>query len=212
MEPCPHHTHEPNSPALSPSPPSTPDTHLTTLVTRIASGDESALKSLFDFLSPRVLGLTLQILRDHSAAEEALIDVFSQVWRQASRYEPDKGSVATWITTLARTRAIDLRRQRQRHSTRESPLDTAELDLFQTPDDTPITRAEHTDLAHVIQRALIRLPHDQRRAVEAAFFGGLSHTEIAAALNQPLGTIKTRIRSGLAALRTALASAEGEVA
>jgi RNA polymerase sigma-70 factor (ECF subfamily) len=193
--------------------PSTPpDTHLATLITRISTGDESALKSLFDILSPRVLGLSIQILRDPSAAEESLVDVFAQVWRQASRYEPDKGSVATWVTTLARTRAIDLRRQRQRHATRESSLDTTDLDILHAPTETPLTHAESTDRTDIVQRALIRLPRDQRHAVEAAFFGGLSHTEIATALNQPLGTVKTRIRSGLAALRMALASAEGEVA
>jgi RNA polymerase sigma-70 factor, ECF subfamily len=182
------------------------------LVSRIAEGDEGALRELYDVLAPRVLGLAQQILRDRAIAEEALVDVFSQVWRQAGRYEPLKGSVTTWICTLARTRAIDLRRSRQRHSQRESALDAHELELFRDPAASPAAAAAEGDRKDRVQRALSGLPREQRRAVEAAFFGGLSHTEIAATFGQPLGTVKTRIRSGLAALRLALASVEGELA
>lgn len=189
-----------------------PETPWDELVARIARGDESALKRLYDELAPRVLGLATQILRDRSAAEEAVVDVFSQVWRQASRYEPIKGSVATWVCTLARTRAIDLRRSRARHATRESELTADESGSFRDESETPYESAALGDRAARVQKALSTLPGEQRRAVEAAFFGGLSHTEIAEAFGQPLGTVKTRIRSGLAALRTALASVEGEVA
>jgi RNA polymerase sigma-70 factor (ECF subfamily) len=189
-----------------------PDDPLVALVASIAQGDEVALRGLYDALSPRVLGLAHQILRDSQAAEEAVVDVFAQVWRQASRYEPLKGTVTTWVCTLARTRSIDLRRQRARHGSRESALHETDFDLFRDPGETPLYRASAGDRAEHVQRALGTLPVEQRRAVEAAFFGGLSHTEIAAAFGQPLGTVKTRIRSALVALRTALATVEGEVA
>jgi RNA polymerase sigma-70 factor (ECF subfamily) len=123
-----------------------------------------------------------------------------------------KGSVTTWITTLARTRAIDLRRQRVRHTSREAVIDGAEFELFRDPGETPLGMAAAKDRADLVKNALSTLPAEQRRAVEAAYFGGLSHTEIAAAFGQPLGTVKTRIRSALVALRTALAPVEGEVA
>ena len=153
-----------------------------------------------------------QIYADWAGLDDAVIDVFSQVWRQASRYEVLKGTVATWVCTLARTRAIDLRRQRARHTTRETAIDGLDVEFGSDPSESPFTLAAQGDCAEHVQHALSSLPNDQRRAVEAAFFGGLSHTEIAAAFGQPLGTVKTRIRSGLVALRTALATVEGEVA
>ncbi|MDZ4771997.1 MAG: sigma-70 family RNA polymerase sigma factor [Planctomycetota bacterium] len=189
-----------------------PEDSLAPQVARIAQGDEQALRSLYDALGPRVFGLSFQILRDPSSAEEAVVDVFAQVWRQASRYEPLKGTVTTWVCTLARTRAIDLRRQRARHSTRETSIDVPHFDMFDDPGESPFGVAARGDRAEHVQRALSTLPAEQRRAVEAAFFGGLSHSEIAAAFGQPLGTVKTRIRSALVALRTQLATVEGEVA
>ncbi|MBL8859905.1 MAG: sigma-70 family RNA polymerase sigma factor [Planctomycetes bacterium] len=185
---------------------------LAPLVSRIAEGDEQALRDLYDALAPRVLGLSRQILRDIPAAEEAVVDVFAQVWRQATRYEVVKGTVATWVCTLARTRAIDVRRQRARHTSRETAIDGIDVEFGADPGSSPFTLAAAGDRAERVQLALSLLPQDQRRAVEAAFFGGLSHTEIAAAFGQPLGTVKTRIRSGLVALRTALATVEDEVA
>lgn len=188
-----------------------PDARLAGLVRGVADGDEMALRTLYDQLSPRVLGIAQQILRESSAAEDVVVEVFSQVWRQAQRYDERKGSVTTWIATLARTRAIDERRSLQRHSRREA-LATETLDQVLDPASSPFRVASDGECAQVVRSALGRLPREQRRAVEAAFFGGLSHTEIAAALGTPLGTVKTRIRSGLSALRLALGSARGDLA
>jgi RNA polymerase sigma-70 factor (ECF subfamily) len=185
--------------------PGTPEDVLEAWVAAIAQGDDAALRRLYDALSPRVLGICHQILRDSACAEEATIDVFTQVWRQAARFEPLKGSVATWVATLARTRAIDLRRQRMRHSTREAAIEGPEFALFRDPGETPLGNAVAGDRAARVQHALEKLPSEQRRAVEAAFFGGLSHTEIAAAFGQPLGTVKTRIRDGVLRLRAGFA-------
>jgi RNA polymerase sigma-70 factor (ECF subfamily) len=181
-------------------------------VARAAAGDENALRQIYDQLSPRVLGIAHQILRDRSAAEDVVVEVFSQVWRQADRYDPTKGTVATWIGTMARTRAIDVRRRLQRHSRRESALEADDVRAILDPADSPWVAASDADRGQIVRRALDRLPREQRRALEAAFFGGLSHTEIADVLGAPLGTVKTRIRSGLCALRLALGSVEGELA
>jgi len=189
----------------------TPEGGLVALVQAVAGGDELALRSLYDQLAPRVLGIAQQILRERSAAEDVVVEVFSQVWRQAQRYDTHKGSVTTWIATLARTRAIDERRSLQRHARREV-LRVDSLDQVLDPASSPFSVASDGDRAQVVRSALGRLPREQRRAVEAAFFGGLSHTEIALALGTPLGTVKTRIRSGLSALRLALGSAEGDLA
>jgi RNA polymerase sigma-70 factor (ECF subfamily) len=181
-------------------------------VARASTGDEGALRELYDELSPRVLGIAHQILRDRSAAEDVVVEVFSQVWRQADRYDAAKGSVATWVGTMARTRAIDVRRRFQRHARRESALAADDVQQILDPSPSPWLVASDGDRGRIVRSALDRLPGDQRRALEAAFFGGLSHSEIATALGAPLGTVKTRIRSGLSALRNALGSAEGELA
>lgn len=191
--------------------PAEDDDPLAAVVARIAGGDPAALRVAYDELAPRVLGLALRILRDRTAAEEAVVDVFAQLWRQAGRYDPQKGTVATWVATLARTRAIDVRRSRARHTTREAELSADATDVLRSPGPTPYEASAGNDRAERVQRALATLPQEQRRALEAAFFGGLSHTEIAAEFGHPLGTVKTRIRSGLVALRTALASNDGEV-
>lgn len=192
-------------------PPEPEEDSLAGCVANVARGEEAALRELYDAVAPRVLGIAHQILREHSAAEDVVVEVFSQVWRQADRYDSAKGSVATWIGTLARTRAIDVRRRLQRHSRRESALEADDVRQILDPTQSPWHAAGDLDREHIVRRALDRLPLEQRRALEAAFFGGLSHTEIADALGAPLGTVKTRIRSGLCALRVALASAEGEL-
>jgi RNA polymerase sigma-70 factor (ECF subfamily) len=164
--------------------------------------DEGALEALYRATSGRVYGLALRILRDGALAEEAALDVYAQVWREHDRFDPAKGSVAAWIWTLARTRAIDLRRSRLRRTDHEQPLESA-LDLG-GPGDDPETAAGASYEAERVRRAVARLPIEQRRAVLTAYFGGLSHRETAEALGEPLGTIKTRIRMGLENLRREL--------
>lgn len=182
------------------------------LMLRISAGDEAALQSLYEATSSKVFGLSLQILRDRPAAEEAVVEVYAQVWRQAARHDPEKGTVATWITTLARTRAIDLARVKKRRSQRESAIDIEHLEVLTDPSPGPLSAAHDSERAALVRGAFESLPRDQRIAVEAAFFGGLSHSEVARTLGEPLGTVKTRIRSGLSALRRALQATEGELA
>lgn len=186
----------------------TPDDPLAALLPRIAAGDEAAFRALYDTLAPRVLGLALRILRERAAAEEAVIDVFAQVWKQAGRFDAAKGSVATWVLTVSRTRAIDLARIQKRRTRREVDAAPELVEALPDPIDGPVLDAAAGERGRVLRSALARLPHDQRQAVELAFYSGLSHTEVAAALRAPLGTVKTRIRTGLSTLRTALASVE----
>jgi RNA polymerase sigma-70 factor (ECF subfamily) len=171
----------------------------------IRARDERALETLYRATCGRVYGLALRILNDRALAEEAALDVYSQVWREHDRFDPDKGTVAGWLWTLARTRAIDLRRSRARRTDHEYPLDAA-VDVA-LGGESPEAAAGASFEAQRVRLAVARLPIEQRRAVLTAYFGGLSHRETAAALGEPLGTVKTRIRMGLESLRRDLGAA-----
>ena len=193
-----------------PAPEPAPDSQamLAALLARVATGDEQALERLYDMVSSRVFGVALQILRDRSAAEEATAEVFTQVWKQAGRYDASKGSPIGWFLTLARTRSIDLLRSRSRAAAREESLAAALSVADPTPDPES---ASAQDLEAVrVRRALRRLPADQREALLAAYYAGLSHSEVAKALGAPLGTVKTRIRAGLMHLRLLLEETGGQ--
>ena len=177
---------------------------LENLLKDVAAGDQVALEALYDATSRRVFGLVLRILRDHPAAEEVTMDVYTRVWQQASRFDPSRGSAQAWLLTLAHNLAVDLLRARRRLAGRESPLEPE----WEIPDGqpSPETLSTDADMARKVRAALQEIPEEQRKAIVAAYFGGLSHTEIAEAFGEPLGTIKTRIRSGMVALRRALAA------
>ncbi|HTE06559.1 MAG TPA: sigma-70 family RNA polymerase sigma factor [Planctomycetota bacterium] len=185
------------------------ETRLAALIARIGRADETAMRELYEVTSRRLHGLVLHVLGAQAAAEDALLEVYMQVWRQASRYDAAQAPVLAWLTMLARTRAIDAYRARARRARRESPLDAREEEPLD-PQPDPLDRSIGSERAARVRHAVTALPGEQRRAIEAAFFGGLTHTEVAALLEQPLGTVKTRIRTGLASLRQSLArSTEG---
>ena len=173
-----------------------------TLLARLRQKDVSAFEQLYDRHSRRVYSLVLRILKQASTAEEVVQDVFLHLWRRASQYDPARGPFAPWLLTLARNRALDhlrLKGERQRRredQAEELPSVAAAPEYEETLDET--RRAERV-------RALMSSLHpQQKKAIELAYFEGLSHTEIAAALKEPLGTVKSWIRNGLLRLKQGL--------
>ena len=172
------------------------------LLDRAARGDETALAQLYDETSARVFGLTLGILRERGAAEEATLETYSSVWWHAASYDPEKSNPMTWILTIARSKAIDILRSRTRRGEKHRALEAwASLD---EPPPNPEAETAQAERCAQVRTALASLPRDQRVAIETAFFAGLSHSEVAAALGEPLGTVKSRIRLGLSSLRRSL--------
>jgi RNA polymerase sigma-70 factor (ECF subfamily) len=167
------------------------------LFQRLASGDVGALGAVYDRYAPLVNGLARRILRDPRDAEDVVQDVFVQVWREADRFDVGRGSPLGWICMMARSRAIDrLRRRTARREERDAD-----------PDRRPAEDAPFEPVLAVSMRTALRtLPREQRLALELAYYEGLTQTEIAERLVLPLGTVKTRMRSGLLRLRTFLTS------
>jgi RNA polymerase sigma-70 factor (ECF subfamily) len=177
------------------------DAPLVDLVKRVATGDDAALGELYDATVGRVNGLALRILRSVPEAEEVVADVFHQVWRQAARFDPARGTAAAWIATIARTRALDRLRQLRR-ADREHGDATPEHDG--APDAGPEDLLLTVERGSAVHAALRTLAPVQRELLGLAFFRGLSHGEIAEATALPLGTVKTHIRRGLLALQDQL--------
>jgi RNA polymerase sigma-70 factor (ECF subfamily) len=175
----------------------------TALVEQIARGDGAALRGLYDRCAARAMALARRILSDPQEAEEVVQETFVQVWRQASRFDAARGSPAAWVATIARSRAID--RLRARHAG-DRVRTAAELE---DPANEGISRAageiaEERELKRRVDAALQALPVEQRRTLELAYFEGLSQSQIAERLGDPLGTVKTRVRLGLSRLATLL--------
>src|SRR5713226_3950457 len=174
----------------------------TALIAAIAAGDRDAFSRFYDLAAPMAFGLIRRVLRDPEAAAEVLQEVFWQVWQEAPQYDPKRGSPEAWLVMRAKTRAIDrLRSMRRRDRTFVAPLDEAIARAEDGSAEDPAVVAEDRSL---VQTALAQLPEAQRRVIELAFFEGLTQSEIATRLGEPLGTVKTRARLGLERLRGAL--------
>ena len=172
------------------------------LVRSVSGGDQGALHALYERSHRAVFTLIMRITANRETAEEVTLDVFHDVWRRASRYQEADGTVLGWIMNQARSRAID-RLRFDRRKKRVPPETGEPLPPTGTanPDDLIALKQQ----SRTLRNALAVLTSDERNAIEAAFFSELTYAEVAARLNQPLGTIKTRIRSGLHKLRQALA-------
>jgi RNA polymerase sigma-70 factor (ECF subfamily) len=173
----------------------------------MAAGDEAALGALYDRWHALVHSVALHVTADRGDAEEVVEETFWQAWRQAARYEQQRGSISTWLTMMARSRALDLARSRRRNRAEESWEELPESagpPADQDAPATPFDSAAQAETRQIVARALATLPAEQRETVELAYFKGLSQTEIAAATGQPLGTVKTRARLALQKLRDAL--------
>jgi len=179
-----------------------PEQEWVALVQSIAAGDQGALHGLYERAHRIVFTLILRITANRESAEELTLDVFHDVWRGASRYDAANGTVLGWIMIQARSRAID----RLRYETRKKRSQSEDLaplaEVAADPGDVVELREQRAQL----QAALAALTSDERQAIEMTFFGGLTHVEAAARLKQPLGTVKTRIRSALHKLRQRLAA------
>ena len=174
------------------------------LVDRLVSRDQTALGELHDRFARVVYAMALKISGSPGEAEDVTIDTFWQVWQQANRYDPVRGSVGAWICTIARSRALDRLRTQRRSPliATDEPPERADLTIDEDPEQD-VFLAERSA---IVRSALGELSDSQREAIELAFYHGLSHAEIADRLNEPLGTIKTRIRLGLSKMRDRMAA------
>jgi len=176
------------------------------MIERIGRGDQSAFSALYDRLSRPLYSLALRMLGDAGDAQDALQDVFLQIWSRAATYNPEQSTVFSWSVLLTRSRVIDRLRARKRRlrivdsATGDEDADVADASTMESAADT----ADKNDEAARVRSVLNNLPSEQREAIELAFFGHLTHHEIAARLGEPLGTIKARIRRGLLKLRERL--------
>jgi RNA polymerase sigma-70 factor (ECF subfamily) len=165
------------------------------LIARIRAGDESAMSDLYDRYSGIVYGVALRVLGNTMAAEDVLQEVFLQLWRNPQAFDAERGRLAPWLAVIARNRSIDVLRKR--------PM---EEDIDELPISTGVNLEDEASERMAIDKVrgvLAQLPPDQRKTLEMAYFEGMTHTEIASKTGEPLGTVKTRIRYGLLALRKA---------
>ena len=166
------------------------------LLRRVADRDQSAMAEIFDRYGRLVYSIALRVLKDTSAAEDVMQEIFFRLWQDPTRRGSDRGSLAAWLAVVARNRAVDgLRRRKPTDPVDEVPL-AAKGDLAE--------EVVQRGLMEKLQRQMEKLPAEQHRPIDMAFFEGLTHNEIAERTGLPLGTIKTRIRSGLLSLREAV--------
>ncbi len=176
---------------------------LKALVARMAVGDEHALAHFYDGTNRTVYGLALRILGDPSSSEDVTMEVYLQVWRTAGNYDPQRGTVLSWLVTLLRSRAIDcLRSRKARRAELEENVD--EVVNLRDSRPGPELASVADARSRIVQKAMAQLSPDQREAIELAYFSGLSHAEVAVQADLPLGTVKTRIRLGMLHLRKLL--------
>jgi RNA polymerase sigma-70 factor (ECF subfamily) len=166
------------------------------LLTRVKGGDQQAMTELFDQYSGMVYSVALRVLKDPGQAEDVMQEIFFQVWRNPNAFVSGRGSLGAWLAVMARNRAIDSLRRRR-------PTDSVEDVVLASPLDLG-SEVERNRMMEKVRGVLKDLPMEQQKSVELAFFEGLTHSEIAARTGDPLGTVKTRIRSALITLRKAI--------
>lgn len=174
------------------------------LLERVAKGDREAVLALYDRFGGALLAIAIRISGSRAEAEDVVQDVFTRAWREAVTFDRARGSAAAWLVTLTRNRAIDVVRSRRRRNQHEDAQTSEEPVTFE-PGPTPEVAVTDAERAAAVRLALESLRPEQRQVLELAYFGGLSHSEIAERLSQPLGTVKTRIAQAVKRLRDELA-------
>jgi len=195
------HPVPPEHPEGAPPSGAGPGEELVVLLQRTARGDQDAFTRLYDATTARLHGLVLRVLRDPAQAEEVTQEVYVEIWRQSARYDASAGSPLAWMMTLAHRRAVDRVRSAEASSQRETRYE--QRNRTTEHDQTAETATGNLE-AQRVRAAMAGLTEAQRSALELAYFGGYTHTEVAQLLELPLGTAKTRIRDGLIRLRDAL--------
>lgn len=177
------------------------------LMVRVSLGDTDAFSALYTRFGTLVYSTAVHVLGDAQAAEDVTQEIFLRVWRRPDQFDPARGRFTTWLLSVTRNRAVDELRSRGRRRRFETdPPEAAETSVDQTTESDPALSAALAEDRAAIRRAMDTLPQEQRLAIEMAYFGGMTQAEIATALHQPLGTIKTRIRLGMQKMRLALAA------
>ncbi|TAJ07055.1 MAG: sigma-70 family RNA polymerase sigma factor [Nitrospirae bacterium] len=175
------------------------------LLAQVAKGSQQAFEELYDQSSALLYTLAVRILGDRDEATELLQEIYLEVWRKVARYDVGRGSPMAWLVTLARSRAIDrLRSRASKGYGTTDPIDEQLAAQLSNHDPSPLEDRQQTELRTSVRKALAELPEGQQQALELAYFEGLSHTEIAERLRQPVGTIKTRIKLGMTKLKISL--------
>jgi RNA polymerase sigma-70 factor (ECF subfamily) len=174
------------------------------LIRLIAQAQPDALSELYERYHRLVFSLALNSVANYATAEEITLDVFTRVWEKAETYRPEQAKVSTWLLSLARHRSIDVLRQRNARPERNSVSWADVSPPFHPPDSNPEEVVELSLQREYIRAAIAQLPADQKQALALAYFRGYSHSQIAEVLQQPLGTVKTRLRSAMQKLRQLL--------
>jgi len=185
------------------------------LIRRVADGDERALGTLYDRYAEKLYGLALSVVKSEADADEVLEDAFLQVWRTAGSFDPDRGTVSSWLSVIVRSRAMDrvrARKRRRKALERSAEADTEGLAAPRSDDPpSPDERSERAELRERLDRLLAAIPEEQRRVIELAYFDGLTQREIADVTGIPLGTVKSRVRAGMRKLREMSDAGRGEL-
>lgn len=176
------------------------------LMQRLVCQDVGALRALYTRYGNLVYSVALRVVRDPHVAEDMTQEIFFRLWRKPESYAATRGKFSTWLTSVSRNRAVDEIRSRNRRFRHETASPEEQEREFAGPENVdPAMRAEVSDQRRLIMLAMESIPAEQRETIELAYFGGLTQQEIAERLNQPLGTVKTRIRLGMQKLRVVLA-------
>jgi RNA polymerase sigma-70 factor (ECF subfamily) len=176
------------------------------LVLKVGAGDRLAFAELYDRYSGVLFATALKVLNSHEAAEDVLQDVFIQIWDKASMYDPARGKPMTWAVTMTRNKAIDRLRSAQRRQRLSDDVEKEAQVFEQFSDRDSLGDVDLGEKSKIVRDAVLKLSKEQRQAIELAFFGGLTQVEIAERLQEPLGTVKARIRRGMMRLKDMISS------